>query len=246
MSWAATVSHGTNELKGRGTLDQNICDLDSNSRSELTRIRQMLEMVLLENRALKAELAQLKGSPAQSNSTHAPTTAEQHPQATGSADPVAAELPEPTSASAMDITGSSDLPVASEILERNSGSAMGTVHATSPPPKRRATESQPENQTAPPGPDSQVQYVTQTMLQKFGDQLSETLCQNLNSKFDNMLAKFADTINAKIASQNARVTALENTSLRPMREGGAGPIKPTKPYFRPSSADSFKNPADHA
>lgn len=243
VSWAATVSHGTNEWKGRGTPAQNICDLDSNSRSELTRIRQMLEMVLLENRALKAELARLKGSPAPTNHAYATDTAEQPPQATGSADPVAAEFPEPTSASAMDITGSSDPPVASEIVERNSGNAMGN---TSPPPKRRATESQPENQTAPPGPDSPIQYVTQTMLQTFGQQLSETLCQNLNSKFDNMLAKFADTIDAKIASQNARVTALENASLRPMREGGAGPIKPTKPYFRPPSADSFKNPADHA
>lgn len=183
----------------------------------------MLEMVLLENRALKAELAQLKGTPDPANPSHATTTAEPAPRATGSSGPETSEL-----------------------AELNSASAMDTVLPTSPPPKRRAKESRAGNQTEPIGPDTPVNYVTEDILQKFGEQISETLSQTLGATFDTMLSKFADNIGAQIASLNARVAALENAPLRSAREGGAGPIKPSKPYLRPPSADSFKNSPDHA
>lgn len=199
-------------------------------------------LFLSENRALKAELAQLKGTPAPADPAHATNNAGQAPRAIGSTDQVASGCSEPNSASVMDTTGSSD-PVASEVLEPNSESTVDTVQPSSPSPKRRAKELQSVGQTESLKPDRPVKYVTENMPQKFEEQLSETLSRTLSAKFDSMLTKFADNIGAKIASIKARVTALENASLRPVHEGGAGPIKP---YFPPLSGDSFKNSGDHA
>lgn len=79
------------------------------------------------------------------------------------------------------------------------------------------------------------------MLRKSG----ETLTENISARFDAMLAKFGENIDAEIGSLNARVTALENSVTRDGRQVGPGPIKSIKPYSRHQTVDSPKISSDH-
>lgn len=181
----------------------------------------MLELVIAENKMLKAKLAQLKGS-------NATVTTPQPPSNNAG----------PASRATGNVNHSE--PATSVSSKDESADAMDDSASVSPPLKRRAKETGPNNPSTSLGSDNK--YVTEGGLHSFGEQITE----NLSATFKAMLAEFADTIGTQITGLNERVGDLENGSFRTLRGGGAGSMKSTKPYSRPPLADSFKAPTDHA
>ncbi|KAG0418138.1 hypothetical protein HPB47_005113, partial [Ixodes persulcatus] len=166
---------------------------DRQQQVELTKIKQMLEMVVAENAKLKAEVAKLRGSENADKVV---------PETQG---PSRSQAPPPDQGKANTIQ-----PTQVPLAEDSSSDEMENSEPESPPPK-------PEKRGA-------------ETLQHFGEKLSEML----TSKFEAMLAKFAESIGTQIAALNARVTAIEAISPRfTGGGGGTGPMKSTKPYARP-------------
>lgn len=228
VSWANTVSHGKTSQtrspppKGEPSSEQ------SDQQSEITKIKQMLELVISENAKLKAELAHLKGTNVDSTPSPSLLNLGQAPKRSGhpkQVAPLAKQSPQISSENGFDV-------------------AMNDSSPDSPPSKRRVKESTP-NTPSQPATLGSKKHDDEDMLRQFGENLSKTLTDTFSAKFEAMLAQFAESIGAQIARLSARVTALENATPRVGRDGGTGPMKSTKPYFRPLAPESPQNPHDH-
>lgn len=228
MSWANTVSHGKTSHKRGAPPKGGPSSEQSDQQSEITKIRQMLELVISENKKLKAELAQLKGTSADSTPPPSPCNLGQAAKKSGQPNQLA--MPPKQSPQTPSENGSAD--------------AMDDSPLDSPPSKRRAKEVSPSTPSQPALSGSK-KNADDDMLREFGENLSKTLNETLSAKFEAMLAQFAESMGTQIASLNARVTASENATLRVGRDGGTGPIKSTKPYFRPPAAESPQNLHDN-
>lgn len=234
MSWASAVSHSAaprTNAEGGGSKASSA----EVEQSEITKIKQMLEIVISENKALKAEIAKLKGAncnllatPQNSGASHRSLAAagiiqDQSPKTLVEKEPSQIPLLETSSSDAMD----ESTPQSPE----------------SPPPKRRATNKE-EGLSRNLDVSGASEWGNQEMINQFGESLSGTL----SKKFEAMLAKFAESIGAKIDALNTRVTLLETATPRLSvgGGGGAGPIKPTKPYSRPTSVESARATFENA
>lgn len=228
VSWANTVSHGKASQKHSAPTKGAPGSEDSDQQSEIIKIKQMLELVISENTALKAELALLKGTSAVSTTSYSPRNLGQPNNNSGQPDQVVTPAKQ-----SLDI-----------ISEHSSADAMDDTPPGSPPTKRKAKESTPTSSSQPAhsGPKT---YVDEDMLSQFGEDLSKAITETLSTKFKAMLAELAENIGSEISPLRARVTALESTTTWMGRDGGTGPMKSTKPYSRPPSAESSKNPHDH-
>lgn len=219
VSWASTVSHSSAPQNAKKKISNQTSaqQADRQQQGELTKIKQMLEMVVAENTKLKAEVAKLRGSE--------------------NADKVVPETQGPSKSQAPPPDqGKANTPRPTQVLlaEDSSSDEMENSEPESPPPKRKAKD--PTITNIPRLPKRAEKRDAET-LQHFGEKLSEML----TTKFEAMLAKFAESIGTQIAALNARVTAIEATSPRfTGGGGGAGPMKSTKPYARPVSLESAR------
>ncbi|KAG0436510.1 hypothetical protein HPB47_017907 [Ixodes persulcatus] len=212
VSWASTVSHSSapQDAKKKISNQTSAQQADRQQKVELTKIKQMLEMVVAENTKLKAEVAKPRGSENADKVV---------PETQG---PSKWQAPTPDQGKANTIQ-----PTQVPLAEDSSSDEMEDSEPESPPPKRKATDTTITN--APRLPKRAEKREAETM-QHFGEKLSEML----TSKFKAMLAKFAESIGTPIAALNARVTAIEAISPRfTGGGGGTGPMKSTKPYARP-------------
>lgn len=219
MSWASTVSHSSAPQNAKKKISNQTSaqQADRQQQGELTKIKQMLEMVVAENTKLKAEVAKLRGSENADKLV---------PETQG---PSKSQAPPPDQ-------GKANTPRPTQVLlaEDSSSDEMENSEPESPPPKRKAKD--PTITNLPRLPKRAEKRDAET-LQHFGEKLSEML----TTKFEAMLAKFAESIGTQIAALNARVTAIEATSPRfTGGGGGAGPMKSTKPYARPVSLESAR------
>ncbi|KAG0419275.1 hypothetical protein HPB47_004238 [Ixodes persulcatus] len=202
---------------------------DRQQQVELTKIKQMLEMVVAESAKLKAEVAKLRGSENADKVV---------PETQG---PSRSQAPPPDQGKANTIQ-----PTQVPLAEDSSSDEMENSEPESPPPKRKATDT---TLTKAPRLSKRAEKTDAETLQHFLEKLSEML----TSKFEAMLAKFAESIGSQIAALNARVTAIEAISPRVTGGGGGtGPMKSTKPYARPAVAwrllqtNTFPNPVAYS
>lgn len=219
MSWASTVSHSSapQDAKKKISNQTSAQQADRQQQVELTKIKQMLEMVVAENAKLKAEVAKLRGSENADKVV---------PETQG---PSRSQAPPPDQGKANTIQ-----PTQVPLAEDSSSDEMENSEPESPPPKRKATDT---TLTNAPRLSKRAEKRDAETLQHFGEKLSEML----TSKFEAMLAKFAESIGTQIAALNARVTAIEAISPRfTGGGGGTGPMKSTKPYARPVSLESAR------
>ncbi|KAG0416384.1 hypothetical protein HPB47_006464, partial [Ixodes persulcatus] len=190
---------------------------DRQQQVELTKIKQMLEMVVAENAKLKAEVAKLRGSENADKVV---------PETQG---PSRSQAPPPDQGKANTIQ-----PTQVPLAEDSSSDEMENSEPESPPPKRKATDT---TLTNAPRLSKRAEKRDAETLQHFGEKLSEML----TSKFEAMLAKFAESIGTQIAALNARVMAIEAISPRfTGGVGGTGPMKSTKPYARPGKIETHE------
>ncbi|KAG0415111.1 hypothetical protein HPB47_007724 [Ixodes persulcatus] len=212
VSWASTVSHSSapQDAKKKISNQTSAQQADRQQQVELTKIKQMLEMVVAENAKLKAEVAKLRGSENADKVV---------PETQG---PSSSQAPPPDQGKANTIQ-----PTQVPLAEDSSSDEMENSEPESPPPKRKATDT---TLTNAPRLSKRAEKRDAETLQHFGEKLSEML----TSKFEAMLAKFAESIGTQIAALNARVTAIEAISPRfTGGGGGTGLMKSTKPYARP-------------
>lgn len=188
VSWAAAISHGSTQQHIHINNQRQ-----SDQQSEITKIRKMLEIVMAENRALKAELLSLKRAKA--------------PTPTGTTD----------EGVEMECTGGPD-------SHRQTDTTEASLEGSSPPTRRRATIQSKQVEATDSKPH-QGKYV--------GEELLDTRLHHFEGRIENLFAKFAESV-------NARIMALENTRFCVVGSGQIGPIKTTKPYARPSVAENTR------
>lgn len=217
VSWASTVSHSSAPQNAKKVNDKaRATQADKQQQAELTKIKQMLEMVVAENTKLKAEVAKLIGI--ENADKAAPTTQGPSKSQVLSPNRGKANTPRPTQV---------------QPAEDSSSDEMDNSESESPPPKRKAEDT---TMNVPRRSKRAGKRDVET-FQQFGEKLSEML----TTKFEAMLAKFAESIGTQIAALNARVTAIEAISPRlTSGGGGAGPMKSTRPYARPVSSESAR------
>ncbi|KAM7299739.1 hypothetical protein ISCGN_020305 [Ixodes scapularis] len=126
LSWVNTVSHGKTSHKRGAPPKGGPSSEHPDQQSEITKIRQMLELVISENKKLKAELAQLKGTSADSTPPPSPCNLGQAAKKSGQPNQLA--MPPKQSPQTPSENGSAD--------------AMDDSPLDSPPSKRRAKEDQ--------------------------------------------------------------------------------------------------------
>lgn len=226
MSWASTASHSSSaQNSSKKPINKVIGKQESNQhQAELTKIKQMLEMVVAENRELKAELARLKG---RENTAKAALVLQ------GPTKPHAL----PRNSGETNTLSFSQDPLAVD----SSGDEMEASEPQSPSTKRKAENSATDA----------VKLAKRTGKEKAEpyQHFVEELSQVLTTKFEAMFSKFAEGINAQITALNARVMAVEAISPSPRPTGvggGAGPMKTAKPYARPVSSESTKTSLENA
>lgn len=226
VSWVSMVSHSSATQNSNKQADNKASEKQAydQQQAEMTKIKQMLEMVVSENTKLKAELERLKGRDNTSKAAHVT-------QSTAKSKTLP---PNPGEANNLSFA---HVPLA----EDSSGDEMEASESQSPPPKRKAEDTT----TSAVKPPKKTGKGDAEPSQQFGEKLSEML----TAKFEAMLSKFAESIGAQITALNARVTAIEAMSQSPRLTGvggGAGPMKTAKPYARPVSSESTKTCVDNA
>ncbi|KAG0410373.1 hypothetical protein HPB47_012518 [Ixodes persulcatus] len=212
VSWASTVSHSSAPQNAKKKISNQTSaqQADRQQQVELTKIKQMLEMVVAENPKLKAEVAKLRGSE---------NTDKVVPETQG---PSKWQAPPPDQGKANTLR-----PTQVPLAEDSSSDEMENSEPESPPPKRKAKDTTITN--APRLPKRAEKRDAKT-LRHFGEKFSEMH----TTKFEAMLAKFAEGIGTQIAALNAGVTAIEAISPRfTGGGGGTGLMKSTKPCARP-------------
>lgn len=223
VTWANMVSHCKTFQKSSALTKGIHGSQHSDQQSEITKIKPMLGLVFSKNTALKAEPALLKGISADSTTSSFPRNLGQPANNSGQPNQV--------------VTPAEQSPVI--ISEHTPTDGMDDSPPGSPPPQRKARESTPSisSQPAPSGPKT---YVDEDMLGQFGDYLSKAVTNTLSAKFKATLAELAENIGSQISLIQARRTALESATPWMGRDGRTGPIKSTKPYFRPPSSKAKK------
>lgn len=229
VSWASAVSH-SKALPNNIETEDRISRGRAEQESEIVKIKQMLELVLAENKLLKSELSKLKGA---SDGTTPSSSKSVAPSCNSGK--VAGKTGPPKKP--LGATEPPQIP----ILDNSSSDEMEESKSDSPPSKRRAKELASDQSHAPSGGNK---YVNEGTLLQFGEKLTETISATLGAKFDALAA----SIGTQMAALNARVTALEAAipRLGAGREGCAGPIKATKPYSRPTLVEGTRTSLEYA
>ncbi|XP_040357396.2 uncharacterized protein LOC121046807 [Ixodes scapularis] len=168
MSWASAVS------QPKPTMTENPT-LPSSHNSELTKIKKMLETLLAENKALKAEIAQLKATPPE-------TAAPADPETT----PIEIDAP----------------PVVVEPTAQDAESDSDIEHL---PAKRRAVEQSPHSQGTTARAGNFKRNIREDMIIDKITRVIDLKFEVIHKNFHTMITQFAENCNARItALENAQ------------------------------------------